>query len=123
MRLGHGASRCQVPAKVYFVHESMDQVLPSIIEFLWHCGKELADFFGNVGTNTDMQQLLRNCGLCFDWQHLARQVPDNSHVKAFLDFARLLKPITRKWAWPDDASFQVFDSWCYVSLCFYTLYT
>ena len=54
-----------------------------------------------------MQQLLRNAGHCFDWQHLARQMPNNSHLLAFLEFARILRPITQKWEWPDDAIFQV----------------
>jgi hypothetical protein len=53
---GH-VSRCQVPVQIYLVHESMHLVLPGILAFLRGCGKELAEFFGNVGTNSDMHRL------------------------------------------------------------------
>jgi len=52
-----------------------------------------------------MQQLLRSAGLCFDWQHLARHLPDNRHALAFLNFARILEPIAQNWDWPDAAIF------------------
>jgi hypothetical protein len=95
-----------VPVTAYAIHEAMDKSLVGIIDFLRKCGKELAEFFGDVGTNKSMQRLLREAGLCFDWQRLARQMPRNSDVQAFLDFSKLLEPVSQKWSFPEDATFQ-----------------
>ena len=70
---GH-ISRCQVPANHYFVQQSFTMVCAQVLAFVKDAGRELCLFFNDVGTNAQMQALLRNAGICWDFEHLVCRV-------------------------------------------------
>lgn len=105
-------SRCQVPAEVYTIHDYMDSALSQVADLCEKMSCEFTDYVGSVGVNNHMSQLLENCGVCWDWSHLAFNKPTATHIQAFSKVCEILKPFLQCTQFPTGAVFQHVDrSW------------
>ena len=80
--------------------EDLDRALLHAEVFVVEMQKQSALFFGPVGDNDCMTQLVKWMRQCFDWRRLAVVRPTVADVKAFVNLSEKLYPVLRQTFWP-----------------------
>jgi hypothetical protein len=69
--------------------------------------KDYGDYLGRVGSTNFMQQVVRDCSTCFDWDYFLEQQGrfQDCHRDAFMRLFQSLLPQLRQITWPDPEDF------------------
>ncbi len=109
----HWQSACQVPHRVYIVHDRVDEAMQSAVALVVALENELGAILSHVGCNADMIELLRDSACCWNWADLVVGSPTVQHVQAFRHVCDKLQGWLQQALYLDGVAFSSAGSTCF----------